>query len=156
MFDNEKKRGCKYCWQELALAIGIGNTRCGHCGKTPAESRVEKKRNKRPLKKCESERHIDINLRDEKDGVIIGLRPLVGDYWGEPVKTRQNPHALGFGDRYCGIHEKPMTEGFRKGIDNGRHIFKCEDCDFHNLLPPKTKMDWKQVKEVLKPYHHLQ
>lgn len=153
MFDNEKNRECKYCWNELMNALNFGNTRCGHCGKTPAENKAkEKKGNKRPLKKNESERHIDINLRDEK--MIKGLRPLVGDYWGKPVKTRQNPHALGWGDRYCGIHEKPMTEGFRKGVDKGRHIYKCDECYFHELIPPKAKMDWEEVKKVLKPYHH--
>lgn len=154
MIDNEKKNGCKYCWDELALAIGFGNTRCGHCGKTPAENKVKRTTKNRPLKKHESERHRTINLRQEKEKYILGLRPLVGDYWGEPVKTRQNPHACGWGDRYCGIHDKPMTEGFRKGIGKGEYLLKCEDCDFHLLFPPKTKMDWKQVKEVLKPHHH--
>jgi len=141
---------CKYCWDELALAIGFG-AKCGHCENTPAENEARKKGNKRPLKKHESERHLSINIRNAK--LIQGLRPLVGDYWGEPVKTRQNPHACGWGDRYCGIHDKPMKQGVRKGIGKiGTHIYICEDCDFHLLFPPKTKMDMKQVEEVLKPY----
>jgi DNA-directed RNA polymerase subunit RPC12/RpoP len=143
--------GCEKCWDDLALAIGFGS-RCSHCGSTPAENKAKKIGNNRPFKKYESERHRTINLRQEKEKRIIGLRPLVGDYWGEPVKTPQNPHACGWGDRYCGIHDKPMTEGFRKGIGKGEYLLKCEDCDFHLLFPPKTKMDMKQVKEVLKPY----
>ncbi len=151
MINNEKKNGCEYCWDELALAIGFGNTRCGHCGKTPAENKVKRNTKNRPLKKNELERHFIWN--ENHKNTIIGLRPLVGDYWGEPVKNRKNPHGLGFGDRYCGIHEKPMTEGFRKGVDKGRLIYKCDECYFHELIPPKAKMDWEDVKKVLKPYN---
>ena len=155
MFDNEKNRECKYCWNELMNALNFGNTRCGHCGKTPAEKEVKRTTKNRPLKNGEEKRHREDNdWLKEQGETIIGLRPKVGDYWGSAVKTRKNPHGLGFGDRYCGIHEKPMTEGFRKGVDKGRHIYKCDECYFHELIPPKAKMDWEEVKKVLKPYHY--
>ena len=155
MINNEKKNGCKYCWDELALAIGFGNTRCGHCGKTPAENKVKRTTKSRPLRNGEEDRHRKHNDWEQKElgGRIQGLRPKVGDYWGTAVKNRKNPHGLGFGDRYCGIHEKPMTEGFRKGVDKGRLIYKCDECYFHELIPPKAKMDWEDVKKVLKPYN---
>ena len=156
MIDNEKKSGCKYCWNELmnALDFGMNPTRCGHCGATGVKE-ITNDESSDTLRNGET-KHLRQNNNDwkpkDKD---CGLRPIVGDYWGSAIKTRKNPHGLGL-DRYCGIHEMPMEEGFRKHIADGSTIFKCGDCDFQDLFPPKVKLNEKLVIKLLKPYHHRQ
>jgi len=116
-----------------ALSFGNAKARCGHCGSSEGTERVT----------------VGWNPTNSD----CGLRPIVGDYWSDAVKTRKNPHGLGL-DRYCGIHEKAMKEGFRKSIGkHGSTIYKCVDCDCHSLFPPKVKMSKEKVWKLLKPYH---
>ena len=126
-------------WKELSDALPLGNT----------FAKNETNKNSEPLKKGEiAGRRVKPSYPTD-----YGLRPLVGDYWGKPMKTRKNPHGLGL-QRYCGLHEKPMKEGFRKAIGkHGKDLCICEDCETHLLFPPKTKMDMKQVEALLKPFN---
>ena len=126
-------------WKELSESLAFGG--------------VPMRRQKETFRVLRNGELKHLNVGWNPTNVDCGLRPIVGDYWGVAVKTRKNPAGIGL-DRYCGIHEVAMSDGFRKSIGkHGSTIHKCVDCDFQDLFPPKVNMDKEMVWELLKPHH---